>query len=478
MNKIFLIVFFLPFYAQSQIINVSNNASKSINPCIVTKGNISYFLWVDDGNTNYGIRYKINSGNNWSTIKVIDTPENSYISSFSAEDSAIIHFLWIEGSGMNNRLMYGRIVDSTLVDSIEIFRNDSSNIVFSSCLFDQPTETLQISWDIFSGDSVYTYYSSRANNGTWSGRQIIISNNILDGNPGAQLVQDRNHNVLCLWFSEDSLSINMIRKNFNNWTEGTSLKSAVDGIGRGFVARNDDSLNVHIVSLPGRQLTCPCNFLYYSKWDGSIWSTPETVPSNDNYAYYTEHVSPEICFSKDGYPVISWEQHSWNIYLNLYAKFIGTAVKTDTGWHVNTEITIHPNIENPRIAVDNQDIINYVWQDSSDGDYDIYLYRTSLLTTVESDRNPVVPDKVSLYQNYPNPFNPSTHISFTLPSKGFVSLKVYNLLGIEVTTLFTGVVPAGNHSVSWNASSFTSGVYFYRLQTEQYIETKKLILLR
>jgi hypothetical protein len=369
------------------------------------------------------------------------------------------------------------LVDSTLIDSIEIFRDDSSNIVFSSCLFDQSTGTLQVSWDVSTGDSVYTFYSFKANNGTWSVRQVITTS-ISYGYPRSQLVEDKNHDILCLWYSADSMRINMIRKNNNSWIEGPKLISIPDGIGRDFVAKNDDSLNVHIVSLPGGQTTCPCNSLYYSKWDGSIWSIPEIVPSNVNYAYYTEHIFPKICSSKDGYPVISWEQHSWDIYLNLYAKFIGTAVKTDVGWHVNTEITTHPNIENPNIAVDNWDIINYVWQDSSDGDYDIYFVRTSLLTTVDSDKNSVVPDKVSLYQNYPNPFNPSTTINYKLPTDDWVMLKVYDILGREVAMLVNEDKKRGKYEVEFDGSKLTNGVYFYTLQTANYMDTKKLLLMK
>jgi hypothetical protein len=102
---------------------------------------------------------------------------------------------------------------------------------------------------------------------------------------------------------------------------------------------------------------------------------------------------------------------------------------------------------------------------------------SEMLTGVE-DRDEHKPSYFTLEQNYPNPFNPSTEISFALPSNGFVTLKLYDLLGKEVATLVAGVTSAGHHSVRWDASSFASGIYFYRLQTEKNSETKKLILLR
>jgi hypothetical protein len=88
------------------------------------------------------------------------------------------------------------------------------------------------------------------------------------------------------------------------------------------------------------------------------------------------------------------------------------------------------------------------------------------------------PISFQLYQNYPNPFNPSTTISFSIPSKSFVTLKVYDLIGRELATLVSEELPAGNHSRQWIATGLSSGVYFYRLQTASFTQTRKLILLR
>ena len=87
-------------------------------------------------------------------------------------------------------------------------------------------------------------------------------------------------------------------------------------------------------------------------------------------------------------------------------------------------------------------------------------------------------DVYLLEQNYPNPFNPATTIQFTLQHSGFVRLRVYDILGDEVTTLVSAEFPAGPHLVRWDASNRPSGVYFYRLEAGAYVETRKLILLR
>jgi hypothetical protein len=99
------------------------------------------------------------------------------------------------------------------------------------------------------------------------------------------------------------------------------------------------------------------------------------------------------------------------------------------------------------------------------------------LTSVGSDLNYITSD-YSLSQNYPNPFNPSTKISYQIPKNGFVTLKVYNALGKEVTTLVNAERTAGRYVVDFSAKGLTSGIYFYSIHSGSYFTTKKMILLK
>ena len=87
-------------------------------------------------------------------------------------------------------------------------------------------------------------------------------------------------------------------------------------------------------------------------------------------------------------------------------------------------------------------------------------------------------DDFVLNQNYPNPFNPSTTIQFSIPEEGFVSLNVFNSLGEKVSTLVLENLNAGTYKYDWDAKNFTSGIYFYTIQAGEFIETKKMILLK
>jgi len=89
-----------------------------------------------------------------------------------------------------------------------------------------------------------------------------------------------------------------------------------------------------------------------------------------------------------------------------------------------------------------------------------------------------IPDSYSLGQNYPNPFNPTTKINFALPKSGLVTLKIYDVLGREVKILVNDIKQAGNYSVDFNASEFSSGVYFYRLESGTFNETKRMLMIK
>jgi hypothetical protein len=83
-----------------------------------------------------------------------------------------------------------------------------------------------------------------------------------------------------------------------------------------------------------------------------------------------------------------------------------------------------------------------------------------------------------LVQNYPNPFNPVTTIKFEIPKKSFVSLKVYNLLGEEIEELAGGVFLTGVHSVIFDASRLASGIYFYKMRANNFLQTKKMFFIK
>jgi hypothetical protein len=111
------------------------------------------------------------------------------------------------------------------------------------------------------------------------------------------------------------------------------------------------------------------------------------------------------------------------------------------------------------------------------GGWDIYVVKTGPEIAAASDPH-LLPESITLHQNYPNPFNASTRITFDLPKVGLVTLKVYDVLGREVTTLMDDVRAPGYHSVLFDGSNLSSGIYFYRLEIGGIHEVKKMMLLK
>jgi len=103
---------------------------------------------------------------------------------------------------------------------------------------------------------------------------------------------------------------------------------------------------------------------------------------------------------------------------------------------------------------------------------------TKDFVTDVKDNTPSLPTAYSLEQNFPNPFNPSTKINFSLPVEGFVTLDVYNSIGQKVATLVNETKTAGTYAVDFDASDLTSGIYFYKISSGNFSETKKMILLK
>ncbi|MBP9095419.1 MAG: T9SS type A sorting domain-containing protein [Ignavibacteria bacterium] len=101
----------------------------------------------------------------------------------------------------------------------------------------------------------------------------------------------------------------------------------------------------------------------------------------------------------------------------------------------------------------------------------------TLLTDIEQT-NTTIPDKFYLSQNYPNPFNPETVISFAVPKSSFVSLKIYNAVGVEMTTLINEEIKSGYYNYKWNGQNLPSGIYYYKMTSGEFTETRKMILVK
>ncbi|MEI7484658.1 MAG: YCF48-related protein [Ignavibacteriota bacterium] len=129
-----------------------------------------------------------------------------------------------------------------------------------------------------------------------------------------------------------------------------------------------------------------------------------------------------------------------------------------------------------------QDLFTYFWKVNASNSFGTSSWSEIWMFTVYPDAMKVlsntVPDKFSLYQNYPNPFNPTTKIKFDLPKASNIRISVYDMKGAEVEVLLNGNVRGGTFEYNWNASKYSSGVYFVRLVSPEFSSIKRMVLIK
>lgn len=189
-----------------------------------------------------------------------------------------------------------------------------------------------------------------------------------------------------------------------------------------------------------------------------------------------------------------WQNFPQTVFINCYEP---STINSDgwLSWNVTPTVYAEYNCSgpgyNPTARKNNGTILtseqaalyttsNILSRNSASPAYGMDWYVDNLVTAVkEQDVISPATKSFNLEQNYPNPFNPSTKISFSLPESGIVDLNIYNVLGQKVASLVRGEnLTAGNHSVSFNASNLSSGVYFYSLKAGNNVVTKKMMLVK
>jgi hypothetical protein len=233
-----------------------------------------------------------------------------------------------------------------------------------------------------------------------------------------------------------------------------------------------------------------------------------------------------ITIGSDGYIYSVGEAHKGRLGPYKCLRIIKYSSNGTKIWHTNSFTTMIVNVSNVATDINGNTYVTYtqrglnggaihpayirkfdsagdpVWVEYGylrenmyeliiDSDFNVLTVGTSkisldgyLLTVRKYGQNQVgiinntIPTKFSLSQNYPNPFNPSTNIQFDIQRQGLVSLKVYDFLGREIKTLVNESLQAGSYESAFDASGLGSGVYFYKLETEGFTETKKMILLK
>jgi hypothetical protein len=340
---------------------------------------------------------------------------------------SVIHPLGTKlGITANNEIVY--------YDSASVIQNDIASLYDSDYGYTDITSDLQFhnqnrSNSLAQGDSLYHIFAEYKN-------QDII-------NPAIITFMKRGILDPITPIAKDNFSGNL----FVNTPVGTSQFP--------FMRReNPDDV---ILPLTGKNLLGSVDSIHIA-WDKSFKIDYAAIASL-NY----------IDFSVSELPLVTaFHTSDGDVLQNLLYLDSGYSYVSPNAY-LNLEFSISPSMV-PQVKTD------YVLEINGQV---IFLGSNKMRSTKVTNPNQnTIPDKYSLSQNYPNPFNPVTKINFSIPKQGFVTLKIYDILGREVRTLVNETKQPGNYSVDFNGSSLASGVYFYRLESNSFTSIKRMVLIK
>jgi len=464
--------------------NISNNGGTSFSQVFgihvdqhavaFAKSNSNYLVIGNDG----GIDYSTNSGVTWTASTTLPITQfyagdidynNPNVIIGGTQDNGTIRS---DGNVSDWNLIYGGDGFYSLIDytnSLKVYAS-SQNGVFGRSTdggisFNSGTNGLDLQYTnwmtpyVMDKNDPMTLYSGtykihKSTNGmqSWAAISPDLTNGHIANLGTITTVDVSKTNSNVIYCGTDDANVWVTANGGTNWNK---INNGLPYRWVTRVAVHPDSANVCYVTLSGYKVDSTGSHIFRTTNYGANWTSirgnlPDAPindviidPANTNTLYIATDIT--VMFTTN-------LGDNWNI--------LSTGIPSNVPCH---DLTFH---------APTRTMVCWTHGRSS---YKIVL---SPVTSTENNISET-PAGIKLYQNYPNPFNPTTHLEFGISHLGFVSLKIFDVLGKEVVNLVNENKPAGKYSVNWNASGFPSGVYFYRLTVnENLADTKKMLLLK
>jgi photosystem II stability/assembly factor-like uncharacterized protein len=372
---------------------------------------------------------------------------------------------WIHvPTGMENNYVY-----SMAVNGNNIFAGTSSNGVYLSVnngtswsntsLNNRIIQSLFVNSNtVYAGTSEYGIYYTADNGSNWT--QSSLNNKTIYSLTAKDNILYAGTDSSGIFYSTDNGS-SWTPTSFNNYTV-YSLTS-----GGGVLIAGTSEQGVYVSTDNGNSWI-PTNLfnraVFCFEYSGNkiLAGTSQGVYESTNFGFnwaqttFNEEITGALAISGN------------NIFAGTFSG--GVYVSADTGMTWNQWNEGLTQLTSSALSIIN----NFIFNGTQNS---VFRRPIDELSGIELISNEI-PEKFSLSQNYPNPFNPSTKIVFQIANFGFVSLKVYDVLGNDVATLVDKYKPAGYYEVEFNASNLSSGLYFYQLKAGILSESKKMILIK
>ena len=449
--------------------------------CIAVNGDVVHLVWYDGvtvGEGTWKIFYKrsIDKGVTWSDNKNLTNDGIIAYNPAIAVLGSVVHVVWYDnrnGPG-NYQIFYKRSLDNGVTWGADVQLSKTIDRVGHTSIVASGLN-VNVVWsegvDYSIGNNWEIYYKRSIDGGTSWGADTRLSNTASSSYMPAVAVSGSLVHVV--WYDDTE----------GNWE--IYYKRSVDGgINWGADKRltNNSAISqnpalavsgsvVHIVWVDTRNGNYE---IYYNRSNngGIKWGKDKRLTKN----LYLSDI-PSIAVTGSVLHIVWHDFRDGNA--EIYYKLSSNGGRK---WGADTRLTNDPDVSSvPSIAVSGSDI-HVIFRDWRDGNSEIY-YKRYINTpkgnpTGITNTNPEIPNEYSLSQNYPNPFNPSTAIKFDIPKHGFVSVKIFDELGREIATLVNESLSPGRYEATFDASKYSSGVYFYKLEAGDFGETKRMMLIQ
>lgn len=445
------------------------SSSTSLNNawCVAANGNTVHVVWFDYRHNNgiAEIYYKRSSdgGLTWGadTRMTNDLSKDEFPS--IAVSSSDVHIVWLHDQ-LN--IYHKRSTDDGITwGATTNLSISSSNKWYPSLAVSGPnvnvvwTDDIDLNYEI--------YYKRSSDNGVTWGANTRLTNNTAMSQYSSIAVSGSNIHLVWGDLRDGNAEIYYKRSIDGGTTWGADTRLSGITFESNMPSITASGLNLHVVWMDLRD---GVKEIYYKRSsDGGVtWGADTRL----TYLNPLHNNLPSIAVSAS------------NVYLvfgfngDIYYKY-----STDNGinWGAEAIINQQNSASGYSIAVSGS-LINVVWEDgrhiNGNSNTEIYYKRNPTGNIGINVISAEVPFKFSLSQNYPNPFNPSTKIRFNVPRSDVIKLVVYDYLGREVSTPVNQQLNPGTYEVDFDGSSLTTGIYFYKISTGNYKETKKMVLLK
>lgn len=479
--KTFLILLFISsslcaqWLTDYRLTNYPGNSYASPNGQrnIAANGSILHVVWYDAFIGNYLIYYtrSTDGGATWgSDTNLILTNYESVSPCISASGSSV-HTVWTDRRIGNDEIYYKRSTNDGISWLPEVRLTDNVNtsdqpVVASSGL------NVHVFWHDTRSSANEIYYKRSTDGGATWGEDTRVTNFAgVSHMPAVTLTGSTIHLVWDDSRAGANTEIYYKRSTDNGttWESDTRLTNSAELSSNPSVAVSGNT--VHVAWDDYRNGNYE---IYYknSKDGGTTWGTDmrftnDAQSSND----------PSIEAAGSLVHVV-WEDRKDGVFKIYYNLSTNNGVTWGTEAKLTTSTSFTSESRNPSIACSGG-ALHVVWHDFRDDNYEIYYDKNPSgnaigIQSISSE----IPEGFSLSQNYPNPFNPVTNIEFEIPKQSFVKITIYDVLGNEVNTLVNEEMNAGKYRADWSAASHPSGIYFYKIESGGFTQTKRMVLIK